>query len=71
MHRSFSGVFGRRFLAAAFPFAPPYQMISEAMKNSRAVLFLAVCGTETVVFGMAEVIYLKVRRDFENVVPSD
>ncbi len=41
------------------------------MKNSRAVLFLAVCGTETVVFGMAEVIYLKVRRDFENVVPSD
>ena len=48
-----------------FPFASPYQMLSAAMENSRTVLFLAVCGIETVVFGIAEVIYLKVRRCFE------
>ena len=48
-----------------FPFASPYQMLAEAMENSRTVLFLVVCGIETVVFGIAEVIYLKVRRCFE------
>lgn len=48
-----------------FPFASPYQMFAEAMENSRTVLFLAACGIETVVFGIAEVIYLKVRRCFE------
>lgn len=48
-----------------FPFASPYQMLSAAMENSRTVLFLAVCGIETVVFGIVEVLYLKVRRCFE------
>ena len=48
-----------------FPFASPYQMLSEAVENSRTVLFVAVCGIETVVFGIAEVLYLKVRRCFE------
>lgn len=48
-----------------FPFASPYQMLSAAVKNSRTALFLAVCGIETVVFGIAEVLYLQVRRCFE------
>ncbi len=48
-----------------FPFASPYQILFEAMENSRAALFLIVCGIETVVFGIAELIYLKARRCFE------
>ena len=48
-----------------FPFASPYQMLSAAVENSRTTLFLAVCGIETVVFGIAEVLYLQVRRCFE------
>ena len=48
-----------------FPFASPYQMLSAAVENSRTALFLAVCGIETVVFGITEVLYLKVRRCFE------
>lgn len=48
-----------------FPFASPYQMLSAAVENSRTTLFLAVCGIETVVFGITEVLYLKVRRCFE------
>ena len=48
-----------------FPFASPYQMLSAAVENSRTALFLAVCGIETVVFGIAEVLYLQVRRCFE------
>lgn len=45
-----------------FPFASPYQMLSAAVENSRTTLFLAVCGIETVVFGIAKVLYLKARR---------
>ena len=48
-----------------FPFASPYQIFSASVENSRAVLFLAACGIETVLFGIAEVVYLKVRRCFE------
>ena len=48
-----------------FPFASPYQMLSAAVENSRTALFLAVCGIETVVFGIAKVLYLKARRCFE------
>ena len=48
-----------------FPFASPYQMLSAAVENSRTTLFLAVCGIETVVFGIAKVLYLKARRCFE------
>lgn len=48
-----------------FPFASPYQTLSEAMGNNRTALFLAACGMETVAFGIAEVVYLKVRRCFE------
>lgn len=48
-----------------FPFASPYQILSVAMENSRSTLFLAVCGIETIVFGIAEVLYLKLRRCFE------
>ena len=44
-----------------FPFASPYQMLAEAMENNRSLLFLAVCGIETALFGTAELIYLKVR----------
>jgi hypothetical protein len=40
-------------------------MLSAAVENSRTTLFLAVCGIETVVFGITEVLYLKVRRCFE------
>lgn len=49
---------------ALFPFASPYQMFAEAVKNGRAVLFFTVCGIETVVFGIGELIYLKGRRCF-------
>lgn len=45
-----------------FPFASPYQMFSKAMEHGRAALLIAVCGIETVVFGIAEIIYLKIRR---------
>ena len=48
-----------------FPFASPYQTLSAAAESSRTVLFLAACGIETAVFGIAEVLYLKVRRCFE------
>ncbi len=48
-----------------FPFASPYQTLPVAMENNRTALFLSVCGIETVVFGILEVIYLKVRRCFE------
>ena len=48
-----------------FPFASPYQTLSAAMENSRAALFLMGCGIETVLFGIAEVIFLKARRCFE------
>ena len=45
-----------------FPFASPYQTFAAAAENGRAPLFVAACGIETVLFGIAEVIYLKVRR---------
>ena len=45
-----------------FPFASPYQTFAAAAENGRALLFVAACGIETVLFGIAEVIYLKVRR---------
>ena len=45
-----------------FPFASPCQTLSGAAANSRTALFLTVCGIETVVFGIGEVLYLKVRR---------
>lgn len=48
-----------------FPFASPYQTLAGAIENSRTALFSVVCGIETVVFGIAEVLYLKVRRCFE------
>lgn len=48
-----------------FPFASPYQTLFAATENNRTLLFLAVCGIETVVFGITEVLYLKVRRCFE------
>ncbi len=48
-----------------FPFSSPYQTLAAARENSRTTLFLTVCGVETVLFGIAEMIYLKVRRCFE------
>ncbi len=48
-----------------FPFASPYQMLPAAIESGRTVLFLVVCGIETALFGVAEVIYLKVQRCFE------
>ena len=47
-----------------FPFASPYQTLSGAVESSRTILFLSVCGIETVVFGIGEVLYLKIRRCF-------
>lgn len=48
-----------------FPFSSPYQTLAAATENSRTTLFLSVCGVETVLLGIAEMIYLKVRRYFE------
>lgn len=48
-----------------FPFSSPYQTLAAATENSRTTLFLSVCGVETVLFGIVEMIYLKVRRCFE------
>ena len=48
-----------------FPFSSPYQTLAIATENSRATLFLTVCGVETVLLGIVEMIYLKVRRCFE------
>ena len=48
-----------------FPFASPYQMLSTAVENSRTALYVIACGIETALFGIAEVIYLKVRRCYE------
>ena len=48
-----------------FPFSSPYQTLTAATENSRTTLFLSVCGVETVLLGIAEMIYLKVRRCFE------
>ena len=42
-----------------FPFASPYQTLAGAIENSRTALFLIVCGIETVVFGVTEVVYLE------------
>lgn len=48
-----------------FPFSSPYQTLAAATANSRTTLFLSVCGVETVLLGVVEMIYLKVRRCFE------
>lgn len=48
-----------------FPFSSPNQTLAMAAENSRKLLFLTVCGVETVVFGLIELIYQKVRRCFE------
>lgn len=48
-----------------FPFSSPYQTLATAIGNNREILFLAVCGIETVAFGIIELIYQKVRRCFE------
>ena len=48
-----------------FPFSSPYQTLFATTENNRTILFLAVCGIETVVFGITEALSLKVRRCFE------
>ena len=45
------------------PFASPYQTLSGATEASRAVLLSAACGAETAALGIAELIYLKGRRN--------
>lgn len=48
-----------------FPFSSPYEIFALASGDSHTELFLGVCGIEIVLFGMAEMIYLKVRRRFQ------
>lgn len=45
-----------------FPFSSPYQMFFQAAENNRLLLFSGACAAETVVFGLLELVYQKVRR---------
>lgn len=47
------------------PFSAPYQLLSNAQADGREWLFIGVCAAQTVLFGVAEFIYLKARRNFE------
>ena len=47
------------------PFSAPYQLLSNAQADGREWLFIGVCAAQTVLFGAAEFIYLKARRNFE------
>lgn len=44
------------------PFSSPYQTLSMAAEHSRVPLFFGVCAGETVVFGLLELVYQKIRR---------
>ncbi len=46
------------------PYCSPYQLLTAAEENGHAALFLGVCIGETALAGMAEHIYLKIRRYF-------
>ena len=46
------------------PFSTPYQMLAAVQSAGKVPLFLGVCAAETVVFGLCELVYLKVRRRF-------
>lgn len=44
------------------PFSSPYQTLEMAIENGKEWIFLSVCAGETVLFGIAEIIYVKLRR---------
>ena len=44
------------------PFSSPYQTLAMAAESGRVPLFLGVCATETVVFGLLEFVCQKIRR---------
>ncbi len=46
------------------PYCSPYQLLTTAEQNGHAALFLGVCIGETTLAGIAEHIYLKIRRYF-------
>ncbi len=45
-----------------FPFSSPYQSFSAAAENNRIPLFISICAAETVILGLLEPVYQKVRR---------
>lgn len=44
------------------PFSSPYQTLSMAAEHSHVPLFFGICAGETVVFGLLELVYQKIRR---------
>lgn len=50
------------FLLSLCPFATPYRVLYAAGSNSRAIQYLSFSGIETVLLGLAEMVYLKIRR---------
>lgn len=52
------------FILSLFPFALPFQMLCST-EYARLLKFLCAVCIETVVFGIAELIYLKARRNFQ------
>lgn len=52
------------FILSLFPFALPFQTLWDT-ESTRIFQFICGVGIETGVFGMAELIYLKVRRKFQ------
>lgn len=46
------------------PFRSPCQLLSAIQKDGRVTQFLAACGIESVLFGMCQLILLKIRRCF-------
>lgn len=46
------------------PFCTPYQTLDEAMKKGLEWTFLWVCAGETVLLGLLELLYIKMRRCF-------
>lgn len=44
------------------PFSSPYQLFEAVHTEGRMTLFAVICAAETIIFGMIECIYLKIRR---------
>lgn len=49
-------------ILSLLPFSSPYQTLATALENGHAALYLGVCGIETIVFGIAELVFQKIRR---------
>ena len=46
------------------PFHTPYLTFPAVLKEGQTILFLSVCAAETILFALAESVFLKVRRCF-------